>query len=226
MAFELPALPGKREPVYHHIPFDLFRKAFRMFRQCCDRWLLLALLLALPACGASSSQALDSGQGKSNPDTGPAVDPLFSSPDVPRCQNNFTEQYQLIGRIGEEDVRVGSGVISNLTPKGFDILPGLSLTWTAPIAEDVVVDLVGLSIMVPKGHSLAGEDLCITSGRFGSPSMKPTDEGRQLLFTITGALRGGCSGTPIPISLGGCVLHTNKYFPNTVPKNDASATRG
>jgi hypothetical protein len=146
---------------------------------------------------------------------------LFTSPDVPRCENTFTAQYQLKGTLDGEQVSDGDGFISYLDSTSLSF-GAVRFTWAEPLAEDTAIPLVGTSLAIPEGHPLEGHGLCITQGKFGSPTVHTGDPGRQFLFEVTGAKLDDCTGRDVPIHVHGCLIRTSTYFPTTV-RNDAAA---
>jgi hypothetical protein len=103
--------------------------------------------------------------------------------------------------------------LSNLDPNDFQILEvvngsvrtDLGLSWTAPLQENVAIPVTGGTFRVPDNQPLGGKTICITGGKFGSPSPDPdAGGGRQLLFQITAARDGDCNGPTITVSLNGC----------------------
>jgi hypothetical protein len=154
-------------------------------------------------------------------DTAPILDDLFTSPDVPRCENTFTAQYQLKGIIDGQEVSDGDGFISYLDSTSLSF-GAVRFTWAQPLAEDTAIPLIGTSLAIPKGHPLEGHGLCITQGKFGSPTVHTGDPGRQFLFEVTGTKLDDCTGRDVPIHVHGCLIRTSTYFPTTV-RNDAAA---
>jgi hypothetical protein len=148
------------------------------------------------------------------------LDDLFTSPDVPRCVNTFTAQYQLKGSIDGQEVSDGDGFISYLDSTSLSF-GAVRLTWADPLAEDTAIPLIGTSLAIPKGHPLEGHGLCITKGKFGSPTVHEGDPGRQFLFEVTGTKLDDCSGRDVPIHVHGCLVRTSTYFP--MPPKDAGS---
>jgi hypothetical protein len=176
--------------------------------------------LLLGACGSNADKKTPGGDA-SSADTGPILDDLFTSPDVPRCENTFTAQYQLKGSIEGQEVSDGNSFISFLDSTSLSF-GAVRLTWADPLAEDTAIPLIGTSLAVPTGHPLEGHGLCITQGKFGSPSLHDGDPGRQFLFEVTGTKLDDCSGRDVPIHVHGCLIRTNTYFP--IPaRNDAGS---
>jgi hypothetical protein len=170
-----------------------------------------------PSTGAGPSTTSDAG-----PDGGSALDPLFTDPNVPRCDNNLSTQFQLQGQLEGQAIHVGTIESSNLDKGLFEtldvvdgaVVTGLVLTWSAPLTEDVAVPLTGSRFVVPDGQPLAGKSFCVTAGKFGSPRFVPdASAGRTLLFQITGAKEGTCTGNDAPVALSGCIFRTNTFFP-------------
>ena len=185
----------------------------RSFRQLW-LWGFLSAVMCFFGCGSSAHDSAAA-------DTGPRLDDLFTSAEVPRCENTFTAQYQLKGTIDGQSVSYGDGFISNLDSTSLSFA-ALNLTWSDPLAEDTAIPLTGKSLIVPKGHPLADQSLCIVKGKFGSPTLHSGDPGRQFLFEISGAMLGDCSGRDVPILVHGCLIRTNTYFPMPVQKDAAA----
>ena len=178
----------------------------------------LSAVLLLAGCSSSTQSAAVTQDAAAEP-TGPQLDDLFTSADVPRCENTFTSQYQLKGSIDGQDVNYGDGFITYLDSTSLSFA-AIHLTWSDPLAEDTAIRLTGATVIVPAGHPLEGQVLCITEGKFGSPTVKPGDPGRQFLFEITGTTLGlDCSGRDVPIHVHGCLIRTNTYFPMPARKD-------
>jgi hypothetical protein len=162
---------------------------------------------------------------------------LFTNPLVPHCDEGAS-QYHVRGTLAGKQLDVmTAGDPGDLYTYSFQILaPGdgvhrvtpntLLLTWTEPVHESASVPLTGATLLVPEGQPLAGESYCITEGEFGSPAHDPSDGWRTLLFSITGARSGDCSGPAVDIALGGCVVRPNSYFPGaSSPAYEADPSR-
>jgi len=177
----------------------------------------LLTVLLFGACESSTANQ-PSEADASAVDTGPRLDDLFTSPDVPRCENTFTAQYQLKGSLDGQETSEGNGFISYLDSTSLSF-GAVRLTWAEPLAEDTAIPLTGTSLAIPPGHPLEGHGLCITQGKFGSPTVREGDAGRQFLFEVTGARLDDCAGRDVPIHVHGCLIRTSTYFPVSVPKD-------
>jgi hypothetical protein len=184
-------------------------------------WLSLGIA-AIVGCGSSSA-------GPASAAATP-LDPLFTDSSVPRCDGSTL--YKVRGELAGQKLNVADFLLSNLDPKGFQILEvvsgsvrtDLGLSWSAPLEENVAIPLTGGTFLVPGGQPLAGKTICITAGKFGSPTPDPdAGGGRQLLFQITGARDGDCNGATIAVSLSGCDWRSPSASFPAAPPMDAGA---
>jgi hypothetical protein len=179
-----------------------------------------AALLAAAALGCGSSgSGTTSGSGGSGGDGAAPLPTLFTDPAVPHCDKGPTAE--LHGTLGGQQVDYATTLASNLDPFSFQVLEVVNdavredivLTWSQPLAENTAIPLTGASMIMREGQPYATQSFCITAGEFGSPALRSSDPGRTLLFRITGARMGDCSGADIPVALAGCDFRTNTYFP-------------
>jgi hypothetical protein len=167
-----------------------------------------------------AQQAADSGaDAAADADAVPSSD-LFTDPSVPRCAQS--QSIDLRGSLDGRRIDDSTTTLaSNLAASSFqvfelvgnDVRLDVVLTWDQPLAQGRAVPLTGLSFVMREGQPFAGESFCITAGDFGSPALAPGAAGRTFLYRITGARRGDCDGSEVPVALAGCVFRTDTYFP-------------
>ncbi len=166
---------------------------------------LVHILIAV-AVGCSST-------AQSTPPSGKQPDTIFTDPGLPVCSSALRKSYQLTGQLAGQTIDVETSQVTNLEPQSFQILVvagdsvrnDLVLTWTVPLVEDKAIPLTGASVRIPDDQPLGGQSFCITAGDFGSARPADPAVGRTLLFRLTGAREGDCSGTEVRMSLEGCV---------------------
>jgi hypothetical protein len=181
-----------------------------------------ALAAVLVAC--SSSSGAPSGSSVA------PLDPLFTDPAVPRCDGSTL--YKVTGQLEGQTLNVADFLLSNLDPNDFQILEvangavrtDLGLSWTAPLRENVAIPVTGGTFRVPDNQPLGGKTICVTAGKFGSPTPDPdAGGGRQLLFQITAGRDGTCNGPAIAVALNGCDWRSPSASFPAAPPMDAGA---
>lgn len=132
------------------------------------------------------------------------------------CRDDGNEWFRLVGMLGGETFTMENSDPSNIVRgrlnNAFDLI---ALEWEGSLTRGVAVPLTGDVIVVPEGHSLADQSVCITRGVFGAvpEAQQPTD-GLLFRFRIDG-VRGGadCAGAEIEAELEGCWFRTNMTLP-------------
>ena len=201
-----------------------------------SRYFIAASLCALTMNCATSSDSAETadGSGLSGGSAGDAASTdvaaggrggkadadIFSDAKMPRCDKRSGTQYQLKGTIGGEALTVSSSTVAYLTKRHYqklsvvagEVQVDLSLRWEDSLTFGREVSLTGGSLLVPAGHPKAGRQLCITKGIFG---VAPEDGGAsvQILFRITGARDGICTGPEMPIDVVGCTFAEDFSLP-------------
>jgi len=91
----------------------------------------------------------------------------------------------------------------------------LILEWEGSLERGTVVPLTGELVIVPDGHSLERERLCITEGIFGVvPEAQQPPDGLLFRYRISGArLEEDCSGAEVELELDGCWYRENMLLP-------------
>jgi hypothetical protein len=181
--------------------------------------LAAAALAAALGCKSSGSGTPSGSGGSGGGDGAAPLATLFTDPAVPHCDKGPTAE--LHGTLGGQQVDWASTLVSNLDPFGFQLLEvvngvtreDVALTWSQPLAESTAIPLTGLGMIMREGQPYATQQFCITAGEFGSPAIAAGATGRTLLYRITGALMGSCSGPEIPVALAGCAARSSTYFP-------------
>jgi len=176
--------------------------------------------------GQGSESAGDSGSGTTGGASSSPPATIFTSPDMPHCVWHGEAQHQILGSLNGEAVNVHAlAMASELIGARFrtfvfesNYVYPLVLTWSEQPREDQPIPISGGTLLMRGDQPFAGQSFCITSGEFGSRSVQTQLDppGRELLFHITGARAGDCTGPEVPTELYGCILRDGSYFPDAL----------
>jgi hypothetical protein len=168
-----------------------------------------------------------SATGGATNEPAPATDTIFTSPDMPECVYDTETQHQIRGVLNGEAIDVrATAMASELFGAKFrtfvfesNFVYPLELTWNVQPREDYPIPLDGGTLRMRDGQPFAGESFCITAGELGTRSVQAQADARELLFHISGARAGDCSGEEVPVELFGCILRSGSYFPTSLTVN-------